>query len=206
MHGFPSIFFSHFSPHPPGNYKEQREDPCDFVSHNKQAWNEAFAAAPICLISMALQRQRKCKHDWRKRDFPEFNLWEFNNASTSLSVLSLIRSIRGIHLQALYRVALRSFVSTPTPLQTNSRMSCGENSLSEHILIINSLIAPLFLQELWNQNPKNTIPTLITALTNALLPLHLLNPPLYFYHFSHLYSFMFSFPSFCSLPLSVGSY
>lgn len=64
-----------------------------------------------------------------------------------LSVFSLIRSIRGIHLQALCMVALRSFVSTPTPLQTNTKMSCGENSLSEHISIINSLIAPLFLQE-----------------------------------------------------------
>lgn len=198
------IFSSFLSPHPPGNYKEQHKDYCDFVSlHNNWAWNEASVAALTCLISVVLQMQWKCKRDWGKIYFPEFSLWDFNHVSTSSSVFSLIRAVRSIHLQALCMVAMRRLTAAThlhlhlcRRLFLNRWMCCEdtENSLNEHILIINSLAAPLFFQEPWNQNPENTIPALITDFTNALSPLRLLNPPLFFYHFSLLYSFMYSFP------------
>lgn len=71
------IFSSFLSPHPPGNYKEQHKDYCDFMSlHNNWAWNEASVTALTCLISVVLQMQWKCKCDWGKRYFPEFSLWD----------------------------------------------------------------------------------------------------------------------------------
>ena len=65
----------------------------------------------------------------------------------------------------------------------------------KHVVIINSLAALRFFQEPWNQNPENTIPALITHFTNLVSPLRLLNPPLFFYHFT-LFSLSLSLHSF----------